>query len=62
MGSNCYKSALVPIVQALAPCLKVGCCVVIGLVPRTLFMDLRLYKRHLARILLKFNSFVQPDI
>jgi hypothetical protein len=28
-----------PIVQALAPCRLVGCCVVIGLVPHTLLID-----------------------
>ena len=27
-----------PIIQALAPCLAVGCCMVIGLVPRILSM------------------------
>lgn len=27
-----------PIVQALAPCVSAGCCTVIGLVPRVLFM------------------------
>jgi len=32
------KSSL-PIVQALAPCRWVGCCVVIGLVPHTLLID-----------------------
>ena len=29
---------LLPIVLPLAPCFAVGCCVVVGTVPRTLFM------------------------
>ena len=28
-----------PIVQALAPYRQAGCCVVVGLVPRTLFIE-----------------------
>ena len=40
MGSTHNKTVVVPIVQALAPYPEAGCCVVIGLVPRTLYMDL----------------------
>ena len=44
MGSNmlqiCFSSHCV---RALAPCLMAGCCVVNGLVPRTLLMEFPLF-------------------
>ena len=35
---DCLQDLFYPIVQALAPCLAVGCCAVIGLAPRALFI------------------------
>jgi len=35
-----------PIVQPLAPCRFGGCCVVIGAVPRTLFMVIPVYQNY----------------
>ena len=54
MGSNilqiCSSSHCV---RALAPCLTVGCCVVNGLVPRTLLMEFPLFSEVSAILFLR---------
>ena len=52
------KSSL-PIVQALAPCRLVGCCVVIGLVPHTLLIDTKNIKFTKLYTKLELNSILR---